>query len=278
MKLIIKRHGKSIGLAVAVAATLLTFNARALDPNTKDARKVIQAMEDKESGDKVVSRVSMVLIDSSGRKRERVLRSRSLDFDAGTKMLMLFESPADMRNTGLLSFDYEDAAKNDDQWLYLPSLRKSTRISTSDKSGSFLGTDITYADMTQRNIDAYEYKMLKDSIKVGNEDCWLIEAKPLTEKERAETGYLKTQTWVSKQKLVPLQAKMWIKEGRKLKYIKFDEIKKIDGIWTTHKLSVRTMKNNKVESTTVMKYLIIKYNDASVKDTDFTERRLEQGL
>ena len=61
---------------------------------------------------------------------------------------MIFESPSDVQNTGLLSVDY-DGAKDDDQWLYLPSLHKATRISSGDKSGSFMGTDFTYSDMTQ---------------------------------------------------------------------------------------------------------------------------------
>ena len=72
-----------------------------------------------------------------------------MEFDKGTRQLMMFESPADVRNTGMLSIDYKDGNKDDDQWLYLPSLNKSTRISSGDKSGSFMGTDLSYADMTR---------------------------------------------------------------------------------------------------------------------------------
>ncbi|MDJ0762481.1 MAG: outer membrane lipoprotein-sorting protein [Myxococcota bacterium] len=263
---------------LTVALVTMSTEARALDPNTSDPRKIAQAMEDRDDGDKVLSKVSMTLIDSSGRKRERVLYSKSLEFNGGRKMLMLFESPPDMRNTGLLSIDYDEGAKDDDQWLYLPSLRKSTRISTSDKSGAFLGTDISYSDMTKKDIDAYDYKMIEQSMKVDNEDCWLIEARPKTAKEQKETGYLKSHYWISKSKLMPIQAKIWVKEGRKLKYMKFDDIRKVDDIWTAHRLTVRTLKNGKVESTTVMMYHSLKYNQASVTDAEFTERRLEKGL
>ncbi len=259
-------------------ATLGLSEANAIDSNTKDPRKIIQAVENQETGDKRVAQITMTVIDNSRRKRQRILHIKSLKFDNGTKTLLLFQSPADVRNIGLLIIDYIDAGKEDDQWLYLPSLHKSTRISSSDRSGSFLGTDITYADMTTSSMDAYDYKLLKDSVMVDGEECWLIEARPRTEKEIATTGYIKTLSWISKQRVIPIQAKMWVKEGRKLKYVKSSEIKKIDGVWVAHKLSVRTIKNNKVESTTVMKTDSVKFNEESVKDSDFTERRLEQGL
>ncbi|MCP4602224.1 MAG: outer membrane lipoprotein-sorting protein [Proteobacteria bacterium] len=263
---------------VLMAIALNSSYANAIDPNTKDPRKIIQAVQNQKTGDKQFSRITMTVTDNSRRKKERVLQSRSMKFDKGAKTLMLFESPADVRNIGLLIIDYDDVSKEDDQWLYLPSLHKSTRISSSDRSGSFLGTDITYADMTRKDVDAYNYKLLKDSVFVDGEECWLIEARPKRDEEINKTGYLKSVSWVSKQKLIPIQAKMWIKEGRKLKYIKSGEIEKIDGIWVTNKLSVRTVKNNKVESETVMKTDSVQFNQASVKDSDFTERRLERGL
>ncbi len=260
------------------AIMFVSLNATAVDSSTKDPRKIAEAVENREVGDKQISRITMTLKDNTGRKRERILRSRSIKFNGGTKMIMLFESPADVRNTGLLSIDYESGKKDDDQWLYLPSLRKSTRIAASDKSGSFLGTDITYADMTKKDINKYDYKMVKESEMINGDDCWLIESKPKSQKVITQTGYVKTQSWISKTKLMPIQVKIWVKEGRRLKYIKFGEIKKVSGIWVAHKMSVRTMKNGKEESTTIMKSTSIKFNQASVKDSDFTERRLEQGI
>jgi outer membrane lipoprotein-sorting protein len=270
--------GLGLGGLLAMAVALSATGASALDPNTKDPKKIFEAMENRDAGDKGVARITMTLIDSSGRKRERTLKGWNIDFEGGSKQLMIFESPADVRNTGLLSIDYDDASKDDDQWLYLPSLHRSTRISGADRSGSFLGTDISYADMTKKDVDAYEHKMVKESVKVDGEDCWLIESRPKTAKERKETGYLKSQFWISKSKLFPMQIKAWVEKGRKLKYLKFSELKKVDGVWIGHKMTVRTVKNNKTESTTVMKYHSVKFNQASVKDSDFTQRRLEKGL
>lgn len=255
----------------------LVASVEAIESDEKDARKVAQAVADRDAGDKQVAKAVMTLIDASGKKRERTLGMRAMDFEGGTKSLIIFESPADVRDTGLLSIDH-DGAKDDDQWLYLPSLRKTTRIATSGKSGSFVGTDLSYADMTSKNVDGYDYQMVKDSVKVDGEECWLIESRPRTDKEKKETGYLKTQSWISKEKLLPLQAKMWVEEGKKLKYMKFEDIRKVNGIWTVHKVSVRTVKNGNVESTTVMQFQSIKFDDPSVSDSDFSERRLARGV
>lgn len=267
------RSGMALALTLACAA-----QARALDPNEKDPRKIAQAVEDRPRGDRGTMVTTLTLEDGSGRQRVRKLRQQALDFAGGTKTLMFFEAPADVRNTGLLSIDYDDGKKVDDQWLYLPSQHKSTRISTADKSGSFMGTDITYADMTKKDIGDYDYTLIEASVKVGDEDCWLIEARPRTDKEKKETGYLKTHTWISKSKLMPVQVKAWVIEGKKLKYMKFTELKQVDGIWIAGRLVVRTMRGDSLESQTLMEMQEVKFNQPTVTEDQFSERRLEQGL
>ena len=222
--------------------------------------------------------MTLTVKDASGRSRVRETRVLSMDFKGGRKKLILFEAPADVRNTGLLSVDYDDGNKDDDQWLYLPSLHRSTRIAAGDRSGSFMGTDITYADMTTKDTNQYVYTLLSPSVRVGAEDCWLIEAVPRSEKEKKETGYLKTQTWVSKEKLMPLQIKAWVSEGKKLKYMKFDQLQKIDGIWVANRLTVRTMRGEALESETVLQFSDVRFNQPAVSEDVFSERRLEQGV
>ncbi len=269
----------TLGSMLFTALLLSVSNANALDPNTKDPKAIVKAaMIERDDGDKQISRSVWTLTDRSGRKRERVLQRWTLDFAEGTKTLMIYESPADVRNTGFLSIDYDDEKKDDDQWLYLPSLHRTTRIASADKSDSFLGTDLSYHDLSKPNIDANSYKLLQASVKVDGDDCWLIETTPKTAKEKKESGYLKSHLWISKKSLIPVQIKAWLAKGKKLKYIKMSEIKQVNGIWTPYKITVRTVKKEKVESSTTVKTQSIKYNQASVKDDMFTQRRLEKGL
>lgn len=269
-------------LAFAALTLLITAAlpvcALAIAPTETDPAKIMKAVEDRETGDKQISRMQMTITDGAGRSRVRVVQSRSIDFKGGTKQIMFFESPADIRNTAMLSIDYDAGDKDDDQWLYLPSLHKSTRISSSDKSGSFMGSDFTYSDMTQKDPRNYTYKLLKPSAQVSGEDCWLIESRPKTDKEKRETGYVKSMVWISKEKLIPVQVKSWVREGKKIKFMKTSDIRKVNGIWTPHKMAVRTVRGKKVQSTTVLKFLSIKIGDPSVKATDFSQRRLEKGI
>lgn len=262
----------------ALCVMCTAFGAAALPPETSDARAIADAVEARPTGDRQVARMTMTLTDASGRQRVRVLQTRALDIPGGKKNLMLFESPADVRNTGLLSIDYDDGNREDDQWLYLPSLHKSTRISSSEESGSFLGSDITYADMTRRDNSLYDFSMVEQSANVDGEDCWVIEARAKTPAEANRTGYLKSHVWVSKSKLLPIQIKSWVTAGRKLKYIKFTDVRQVNSIWVAHTMTVRTTRGSEVESTTVMKFDQLRFDDPSVQESDFTERRLEQGL
>ena len=261
---------------VSLFTFLVTTPAMAVAPDSTDANAIMDGVFDRKTGDKLSSKMIMVIEDKSGRKRERALDVRSMDFQEGTRSFMRFSAPADVKNTGLLSVDYDDGTKDDDQWLYLPSLRKSTRIASTQKSGSFMGTDFSYADMTKADPKAYDYKVLKQLVQVSGQDCWLLEARPKTEKAARETGYLKTNIWVDKARMIVLQTKAWVKAGKRLKYLKFEDIKQVDGIWVIHKLSAQTRKGKGIESTTVMIYSELKLNDESVSERDFSQREMEK--
>ncbi len=238
----------------------------------------MEAVDTREDGDKQTSSMKMVITDASGKKRSRSVSSQALDFEGGTKQLIFFEAPADVRNTGLLTIDYDDGNKVDDQWLWLPSLGKSTRISSDSRSGAFMGSDFSFADMTRLSPDQYDFKMHKQEVEVDGEKCWVIESRPRTPKAKDETGYVKSRIWVSKAKMMPIRSKHWIKKGKKLKYMKMGHIKKIDGIWIAQKLSARTARNKETLSKTVLTFSKIKFNNPEVTAERFSQRTLEKGL
>ena len=142
-----------------------------------------------------------------------------------------------------------------------------------------MGTDLTYSDMTRSNPDDYEYTMKEQSKIVGGEDCWVIDARPITEKAKEETGYVKLRLWVSKKHLMTLQVKAWVREGRRLKFIKFGNVKNVGGSWMATKISARTMRSGQVESTTIITFNEVKADHPDVTEDLFKDnRRLEQGL
>lgn len=265
-------------ILVAFLLTMLSGQVSALSPDETDPGKVAEAVELRDTGSRMTATVQVTVRDAAGNGRERVFLQWMLDFEDLDKTLMIFQSPADMKNTGFLSIDYDDGEKEDDQWLYLPSLHKTTRIGAAAASDSFLGTDLTFADMTTLDTSDYEYKMVDQAVSVDGELCWLIESRPKTDKERERTGYTKTLGWISKEKLMPIRLKAWLINGRKLKYSQMSNIDKISGIWTAQAIDVRVVQSGKLQSTTSLRLHNVRYNQERVTDDLFTARRLEQGL
>lgn len=248
-----------------------------LSSGETDANKILRGAFKRPTGDKAVERLRMVISDSRGRERVRVLRRRTMKFDADERTLLVFESPGDLRNTGLLSIDYDASSKDPDQWLYLPGLGRSTRIASRRRSGSFVGSDLSYADLTLPDPDNYDARLLAASDKVDGDDCWHLEITPKTKEEAEATGYSKIELWIGKQSLVPLRVKAEMK-GERFKYISFAGVRQVQGVWTTKKIIARTVRAGKLQSQTVLEQLEVAFDQDSVAEADFTVHRLEQGL
>ena len=161
------------------------------------------AVDERDDGDNQTSNMEMVLIDKRGKQRIRELthlppRTRA----STTYSMMFFLSPADVEDTGFLTYDYDEADRDDDQWLYLPALKKTKRIASSDKSGSFMGSDFSYADMTDRPLEKYEYQLLQGRARSNGVPVWVIQSTPVDEDEIDETGYTKSIQFVRKDNYV----------------------------------------------------------------------------
>jgi hypothetical protein len=188
---------------------------------------------------------------------------------------MFFLSPADVKNTGFLSYDYDDPDRDDDQWLYLPALKKTKRIAGGDKSGSFMGSDFTYSDMSSRVLERYEYRLL-DEGEVRGDPVWIVEAIP-DEKEIEETGYTKSVLFVRKDNHVVVRAKNWVKKGKRNKYMEAMDLEQIDGIWVPTRLTMSTKKGSQTLHKTVIEVSDVKFNQGHDEQM-FSVRQLEKGL
>lgn len=243
------------------------------------AQQIMQKVYDRDDGNHAVMEMEMVLSDKQGEQRTRTLKSFRRDAGANgkdTESIMFFLSPADVKDTGFLTYDYDDVSKNDDQWLYLPALKKTKRIASSDKSSSFMGTDFTYADMTKRNIANYNYTLLKEDV-VNNDKVWVIEAVPSNEKEKEETGYTKSVLFVRQDNFVPVRGVSWLEKGGKLKYMEVKKLDQVDGVWVSSEVVMTTRKDKEILHQTVMHSRNISFNQPQPDET-FSTRRLEQGL
>ena len=240
------------------------------------AREIMTKVEARDDGDKMTSNMKMLLIDKRGNQRVRELRRFVKDVGKDTHSLIFFLHPSDVKDTGFLTYDYDDAARDDDQWLYLPALRKSKRIASSDKSGSFMGSDFSYSDMTSRVLEDYDFKLLKES-KVADKKVWLIEAKPRSSEVIKETGYTKSVLFVRQDNFFVVRAIHWQKEGNKLKYLDVKNLELIDGIWFATETHMTTKKGKQTQHKTILHFNDVRFNQ-DMDESLFTVRRLEKGL
>jgi hypothetical protein len=244
------------------------------------AYEVMMQAENRDNGESSVGDYTMVLIDRRDRQRVRNLRIYSKDFGEDSKALSLFETPADIRGTAYLNFDWDDQDRDDDSWLYLPALQRVKRIASSDTSDSFLGSDFTYADINGYELDWYDYTFINESETVDDVEVWVVEAIPKPEfKDKAEdaTGYSKMQSWIRKDNFVQARGQVWELKGNKIKYFNSTEIELIDDIWTTKRLQVVTTRNGRQEHASVLQINSIDYNVA-VDDLSFTTEYMQRGL
>jgi outer membrane lipoprotein-sorting protein len=240
------------------------------------AREIMEKVDARDDGDNQISDMQMVLFDKNGNQRIRSIRSYTKDKGEDKYRIMFFLSPADVKNTAFLTYDYDDPSKDDDQWLYLPALRKSKRIASSDKSGSFMGSDFNYSDMTRKDLDNYDYQLLKE-MDVNGQKVWLIESKPRTKEEMEETGYEKSMLFVRQDNFMVIRGIHWEYKGSRLKYMDAPVVEQIDGIWVARKLTMTTKKGKQTLHRTELNFDHVKFNQ-DLDESMFTIRRIEKGL
>ena len=239
------------------------------------AREIMERVDARDDGDYSTQDFKMVLIDKRGNQRVRELRSFGRDEGEDEYSIMFFLSPADVEDTGFLTYDYKDEAKDDDQWLYLPALNRSKRIASSDKSGSFMGSDFSYADMTERPLDDYQYTLMKET-EVDGKPVWQIETLPITEREKDQTGYTKSVVFVRKDNFLVVRSVNFVKKGKRLKYFDAKKVEEIDGIWVATEMHMTTKKGKKTLHKTVLTANNVRFNQ-DIDDDFFSVRQLEKG-
>lgn len=240
------------------------------------ARQIMERVDARDDGDHSAQDMEMILIDKKGNQRVRKLRTFGRDVGEDKQSIMFFLTPADVEDTGFLTYDYDDVEKDDDQWLFLPALSRTKRIASSDKSGAFMGSDFSYADMTERPIDEYAYSIMKET-EINGHPVWQIESVPQTDREKDETGYTKSVSFVRKDNFVVIRGVNFVKKGKRLKYFDVKTLEQIDGIWVPTEMQMTTKKGKKTLHKTVLRSTNVRFNLNHPEDL-FTVRQLEKGL
>lgn len=155
--------------------------------------------------------MKMILKNRNGDEHVRSLRLKTLEMpDDGDKSLSIFDTPRDIKGTAFLS--YTHALEADEQWLYLPALKRVKRISSSNKSGPFLGSEFAFEDLTSFELKKYQYHYLRDEVREGI-DSFVLEMIPLYQ----HSGYVRNIIWIDKFRYIPLKVDYYDRKNALIK-------------------------------------------------------------
>lgn len=241
-----------------------------------DGAEVARRINARDEGVSSSRRVTMELVDKGGSRRVRETRFLRRFFGEEKRTAIFYLSPATIADTAFLTIDHPEPDRDDDQWLYLPALRKVRRISAADRGDSFLGTDLTYEDIkkeTKVSLDDYTWRTLGED-EVDGHRCIAVEATPVSEEVASELGYGRVVSCVDAEIWMVRRAEYWDRAGRPLKVSHVSEIRQVDGIWTPHRIEVG---NRRTGHRTI--FTVDEVDYATEVDEDLlTQQALKRGL
>lgn len=225
----------------------------------------------------VVSRnLSMEMTDRRGKTRLRETRGFRKYYGDEKRSVIFYLQPKNVKDTAFLTYDYPNATVDDDQWLYLPAMRKVRRISASDRGDYFLGTDFTYEDIkleSKVSMGDYSRETLGED-EVDGHHCYVVEAQPVDDETAKELGYSRVEQCVDDKIWMVRRSRFWDTRGKPLKTIYTRDIRLVQGIWTQHHLDVE---NHKTGHRTVFTFSHVDYQ-SGVDDKLFNQNALRRGL
>ena len=170
--------------------------------------------------------MTMTLRNKRGDESVRHLRVKTLEMEGdGDKSMSVFDKPRDVKGTAMLT--YSHGLRPDDQWLYLPSLKRVKRISSRNKSGPFMGSEFAYEDIGSQEVEKYTYNYLRDEV-LNGVDCFVVEGRPAYE----YSGYTRREVWYDKAEYRPMQVVFYDRKGSLLKTLSYRDYQQyLDKYW-----------------------------------------------
>ena len=234
----------------------------------QDAEAIVRSSRDRIKADTVSTRSRMTIQAKNGSTSERLILQHSKDGPQGKRTIIIFEEPSSVKGTRFLTIEKSGSA--DDRWIYLPELKKIRRVAASEGSGSFMGTDFSYDDISSqsRSVTMDTHRLLREE-KLGSSSCYVIESAP----KDTSYQYSKMIQWIDKGNQMALKIEMYNKRGELVKTVDISGIKEVQGRLTS---TIMKMTTHAAGTSTTITTENIKY-DGAIPDGLFTVQYLETG-
>ncbi|KGY12715.1 membrane protein [Vibrio tubiashii] len=257
---------KSVLKVAALSAWLLLSNQAIASPERGLQIATERKVRDEGWGDSVAT-MKMMLQNSQGESSTREMRLKSFEITGdGDKGLTIFDQPRDVKGTAFLNHSHSVEA--DDQWLYLPALKRVKRISSRNKSGPFMGSEFAYEDLSSFELEKYTFNYMGNK-EFNGVNTYLIEQVP-TDKN---SGYTKQLVWLDQQHYRPLQVEFYDRKGSLLKTLQFDDYKLyLNQYWRAHTMAMVNHQTGKSTTLTTSEMAF----QTGLKEKDFEKNVLKR--
>lgn len=246
---------KAIWLCAALACPLLAQDAR-------------QIMEESQRRGKANSQRYEGVLEVTGadsKVTRKSWQSWRLGAYGNSKSVIRFTAPAEVKGVALLVINHPD--RSSDQWMWTPAIARDRRIALQDRSTRFFGTDFSFEDLEERDVDQYEYRLAGEEA-IEGAPCWRIEARP---RQNKTSQYTLSRMWIRKDNYVPAQYENFVKD-QPVRRLQQKDIQNVQGIWTARTLEMTDLRR---KSRTVLRMEKLEYN-VPLKDDEFTVQALRR--
>jgi len=259
------KHAFPAALVISISAMGISTNVAADAERGLEIATQVDAQN--EGFVDTTSTMSMTLINRSGKKSQRKMRAHTLEVQGdGDKSMSIFDEPADVKGTASLT--YSHSVKADEQWLYLPALKRVKRISSKNKSGPFMGSEFAFEDISSQEVDKYTYNYIGDD-ELDGIKVFKVEAKPAYK----HSGYTRLINWIDQERMVAVKVEYFDRKNAPLKTLLLSEYEQYEGqFWRAGKMEMNNLQTKKSTILTFSDYAF----KTGLSSKDFTSNALKR--
>jgi hypothetical protein len=245
--------------------SLLLLLSIAPAARAQDARQIMQEAQKRTQAASQRYEGLLQVIDAKGKVADKRWMFGRIGSHGSSKSVLRFTAPPEVRGVALLVVNHPDRAS--DQWMWTPALQRERRIALQDRSTRFFGTDFSFEDLEERDVDQYDYSLEGEEV-IDAAQCWKIAARPRRTKA---SQYTRSMVWIRKDNYAFAQVENFVRDelARRLKY---QDIQNVQGIWSARVLDMTDVRR---KSRTILRLDKLQYN-VPMKDDDFTLQGLRR--
>jgi len=249
----------SAGFRAAIVGSVVLVCA------AQDSRQIVDEAQNRTQSSSQRYEGTLRVTDSKGKTTVKKWNYERIGSHGASKAVLRFSAPAEVKGVALLVVNHPDRAS--DQWLYAPEIGRERRIALQDRSTRFFGTDFTFEDLEERDVSQYEYKLLGEEL-IEGAACWKIESRPV---KGRSSQYSHSYVWIRKDSYAFARIENY-RGANSVRRLQYSDIRKVQGIWTAHKLDMFDVGRN---SHTVLMTEKLEYN-VPLSDDQFTLQSLRR--